>query len=155
MQKRPQGSMFSNISCETPYHGAHRNSVRPTIDKNLFPGYGAGLMIVLSEELQVKYVDHIVVVQIGGGGRGGVIAHANSQGVELIDHIVIVNVARQKSDLGHRGRSSTRQVDRTFSTEESTGRRKDRISSRSGRETERAIRVRVRGSDKAVVRGVV
>jgi len=59
---------------------------------DLFPGDRTGIAIVGGQELQVEYVDHAVVVQVRGRGRGAVVVHTNGQGVELIDDTIPIDI---------------------------------------------------------------
>ena len=66
----------------------------PNIYKELLPGNGAGLSIVLSEELQIQHVDDSIIIQVCGFWRRSVVAHPDRHGVELIDHAIVINIAR-------------------------------------------------------------
>jgi len=56
------------------------------------PGDGTGLAVILRQEFKVEHIDDAIVVQIRGGGCGGVVTHADGYGIELVDDVIVINV---------------------------------------------------------------
>ena len=56
----------------------------------LLPGKCTGGAVVVSQQLQVKHVDHPIIVQVGCRRRIRVVAHADRHRIKLIDHVVAV-----------------------------------------------------------------
>ena len=67
----------------------------------LLPGDWTRSAIVTSQKFKIQNIDDTIIVQVCGGGCGGVIAHAQRHGIELIDHIIAVNIASQQANGGH------------------------------------------------------
>ena len=67
------------------------------------PERGTGEAIILGQDLEIEHVDVAIVIEVGGGRCGSVLAHANGQGIELVDQVVAVDIAGDQVDGGHGG----------------------------------------------------